>query len=68
MKRVTVNTKPVTFNGKPDTKFQCPECGKWAYGDGHTVDADGNINPSLICGSCGWHGWGKVVAETAGAE
>lgn len=43
----------------------CPQCKKKAALD-HTIEEDGDVNPSLICPFCGYHkfikleGWEKT--------
>jgi hypothetical protein len=38
------------------------KCGRCMNMDEHTVDGEGNVNPSLFHDEpcCGWHVWGKL--------
>jgi DNA-directed RNA polymerase subunit RPC12/RpoP len=42
--------------------YTCGGCGRWThFADGKTVDADGNVTPSILCRNCGWHVWGRLL-------
>ena len=59
--------KPILVDGEPAASLQCPECKQWATlggeiqdhidAGGHTMDADGNVSPSIVCPwkPCEWH-------------
>ncbi len=44
---------PVTLDNKATARIGCPGCGQAALLD-HTVDENGDVNPSLLC-DCGYH-------------
>ena len=56
-------------NGGPGTwavsqvgvSITCPKCKTRAYLDDHTVHDDGNVEPSIVCGACGWHEYAVLV-------
>lgn len=42
--------------------FRCPKCGEIATIDNHTVDADGKVNPSVVCPyECGFHDYIRLM-------
>jgi len=43
----------------PSVIVTCPQCRKKAALD-HTIEEDGDVNPSLICPFCGYHNWVKL--------
>lgn len=58
--RMSVETKAQWKGGLSDGKrtalVSCPECGKVASLSGHTIAANGDVTPSLICPfDCGFH-------------
>lgn len=59
------NPEPLTWwlvksDGK-DVPIVVCENGHWAYLN-HDVDAEGNVNPSLVCAEewCSFHVWGQL--------
>ncbi len=56
------NWKLVLLDGKYTVKLKCPDCGVWAYADGHTVFEDGRLDPSVVCSGkdgCKFHDFVK---------
>jgi DNA-directed RNA polymerase subunit RPC12/RpoP len=42
--------------------YTCGGCGQWTvFAPGKTVDAEGNVTPSILCRSCGWHVFGRLL-------
>lgn len=42
--------------------YTCGGCGQWThFAEGKTVDAAGNVTPSMLCRSCGWHVFGRLM-------
>jgi DNA-directed RNA polymerase subunit RPC12/RpoP len=45
--------------------YTCGGCGRWThFAEGKTVDAEGNVTPSILCRSCGWHVFGRLLDWT----
>lgn len=46
--------------------YTCGGCGRWThFAEGKTVDAAGNVTPSMLCRSCGWHVFGRLLDWSA---
>lgn len=44
-----------------DLWHRCPECLKGSVMQGHSVAANGEVNPSIACfAPCGYHVWGTL--------
>ncbi len=63
---------PALLDGKRSAYMCCPDCGNVCGIHSHDVDADGNVNPSIVCaatspntgeGGCaekGFHEWATL--------
>lgn len=53
----TDHWKYVMRDGLPLIKIKCLQCNEWGDLIDHTIDDQGFINPSVICGAsgCDWH-------------
>jgi len=53
---------PVYVRCDESVIYTCGGCGRWTtFADGKAVDADGNVTPSMLCRSCGWHVFGRLM-------
>lgn len=57
--------RPVVLDGENVAQLRCPTCGQTAYLDsvsGHSIDADGFVQPSVVCPTdgCGFHEFVKL--------
>ena len=72
------NWKPVRIDGEPGAVFKCPKCGGEAVlggevqpkldAGGHTMDAEGNVSPSVVCpfDPCDFHQFVTLVGWPEG--
>ena len=51
-----------TRDGARTASLSCPECGRVASLSDHTIDAAGNVSPSVVCPyqGCTWHVFVKL--------
>lgn len=55
------------FDGQPH--HRCPECKKGSVMSGHSVEADGMVNPSIACfPPCKYHIFGILDGWTCGPK
>lgn len=45
----------VNRDGRRVAKLSCPRCALEADLEAHEIHKDGRVEPSVMCGGCGWH-------------
>ncbi len=51
----------ITFEGGVSARMTCPGCGTTGTLTQHSIDAQGNVKPSVDCTECEYHESGVVL-------